>query len=315
VWNIPSERCDQQYDVMINRALQKLGVDVNALGEGGWQGSIITLIYREELGFYPWIAQNGTLVNGGLPQMGNLSEHLRKMESDLNVMIPDVRYDGLGVIDWEAWRPLWDRNYDSFDRYRQLSVKKVSEEHPDWSRDEVERAAKDEFEAAAREFMQQTMLRAEELRPHAKWGFYLFPNCHNTKSQRHCTHKEQRLNNKLLWLFNASSSLYPSAYLVSGANHTSNQDHIHGQIGEALRIQNKLEKPVYMYHRIRYGGNNHYYNAHDLHYAITESYSRGFEGVVLWDDHNVSLSADTCHRLLSFITQTLGPIIANLTSQ
>lgn len=70
---------------------------------------------------------------------------------------------------------------------------------------------------------------------------------------------------RLTWLFNASSAIFPSAYLASAENHTSNVNHVHIQIGEALRVRNKLMDagksiPPFLYSRIRYSRDNVYYN-------------------------------------------------------
>ena len=54
------------------------------------------------------------------------------------------------MIDWESWRPLWDRDYDTKAIYRHRSEAKVKAKHPDWSEEKVKEEAKMEFETAAR---------------------------------------------------------------------------------------------------------------------------------------------------------------------
>lgn len=82
-------------------------------------------------------------------QLGNITEHLEKVAQDLMHLIPDSTFNGLAIIDWEAWRPLFDRNYDSFKPYQELSIEKVQQEHPEWERKAIVAEAKREFEHAA----------------------------------------------------------------------------------------------------------------------------------------------------------------------
>lgn len=42
-------------------------------------------------------------------QKVNLNDHLDKCNDDIDAFIPNENFDGLGVIDYESWRPLWDR--------------------------------------------------------------------------------------------------------------------------------------------------------------------------------------------------------------
>jgi len=48
----------------------------------------------------------------------NLTEHFIKVEEDITVVIPDTDFQGIGVIDWESWRPVFDRNWDTLSIYR-----------------------------------------------------------------------------------------------------------------------------------------------------------------------------------------------------
>ena len=64
IWNVPTERCSglgvdlnvSRYDVMTNRH------------EAGWRGDVITIVYAE-FGLYPYVADNGSVINGGIPQV------------------------------------------------------------------------------------------------------------------------------------------------------------------------------------------------------------------------------------------------------
>ena len=41
-----------------------------------------------------------------------------KVEEDIQRVIPDPDFQGIGVIDWEIWRPVFDRNWDTLSIYR-----------------------------------------------------------------------------------------------------------------------------------------------------------------------------------------------------
>jgi len=57
----------------------------------------------------------------GIPQLGNLSHHLVQVATDLETAIPDVAFAGVGVIDFESWRPLFRWNWDSLSGRRPIS--------------------------------------------------------------------------------------------------------------------------------------------------------------------------------------------------
>ena len=79
-----------------------------------------------------------------------MTAHLAKLEEDIDKTIPNKTFNGYGVIDWESWRPSWDRNYDAKEIYRNKSMELVKKQHPSWSQSKIESVAKEQFEAAAK---------------------------------------------------------------------------------------------------------------------------------------------------------------------
>ena len=79
-----------------------------------------------------------------------MTAHLTKLENDLENTVPNKTFDGYGILDWESWRPLWDRNWDEKEIYRTKSMDLVKKQHPTWSKDRIELEAKIQFETAAR---------------------------------------------------------------------------------------------------------------------------------------------------------------------
>lgn len=69
---------------------------------------------------------------------------------DVNGRIPNKTFDGLVIIDYEAWQPLWSLNFDTRRIYQELSIDLVKKRHPDWSPEKIISTAKVEFENSAR---------------------------------------------------------------------------------------------------------------------------------------------------------------------
>ncbi|XP_061640879.1 hyaluronidase-2 isoform X2 [Phyllopteryx taeniolatus] len=114
VWNAPTQDCAPRHGVTL--PLDQF--DIVASPNEGFVRQNLTIFYKERLGLYPYYERDGTAVNGGLPQLASLSEHYDKMPEGVQKYIREPGTKGLAVIDWEEWRPLWIRNWDSKDIYR-----------------------------------------------------------------------------------------------------------------------------------------------------------------------------------------------------
>lgn len=66
IWNTPYENC-LRYGVELRPVLEKFGIRVNK--KHGLKGETIVLFYKHDMGLYPYFDNNGTSVNGGLPQV------------------------------------------------------------------------------------------------------------------------------------------------------------------------------------------------------------------------------------------------------
>lgn len=47
-----------------------------------------------------------------------MTAHLTMVEKDIAEVIKDPDFQGLGIIDWEFWRPIFDRNWEQLSVYR-----------------------------------------------------------------------------------------------------------------------------------------------------------------------------------------------------
>ncbi|KAL2102714.1 hypothetical protein ACEWY4_001882 [Coilia grayii] len=233
-WNIPNLTCNR-YNITLNTSPYR-GVSNPAKVPG----QFLSLFYIDRLGLYPYVDQaTKKQFNGGVPQRGNLRVSLAKAHDDIHYYIPSRSSPGLAVIDWEEWRPLWERNWGSKQIYRSLSV---------------------------------------TLRPAYRWGFYLFPNCYNYGWAEpgytgECPWDVQRQNNRLLWLWEASTALYPSIYLQASLADSPNAAlMVRHRVHEALRVAALPRRRTLHGAHIR----------RDLIHTIGESAAIGASGAVLW---------------------------------
>ena len=259
VWNAPTSRCLTQHGVDLDLGIFSIVQNQNQ----SFMGENITIFYAEKFGLYPRYSGQTVAVNGGVPQNASLEQHLRVASEDIRSFIPDRDFQGLAVVDWESWRPAWDRNWDSKHVYQEASKALVRARHSEWSPAQVESAARAEFEEAARKFMEESLNLGQKQRPNGLWGFYGFPNCYNyyrpnsTHYTGECPEVEKKRNNQLGWLWNVSSALYPDIYLSLELRKLHDEVLLYSQhrILEALRaaaLLAPLTPPVFPYARIVY---------------------------------------------------------------
>eukprot|EP00729_Bicosta_minor_P010627 gene10627-4939_t len=63
-------------------------------------------------GIMPRINADGTMVNGGIPQRGNLTLHLDSFNAAWVKMIPDAGWEGYCLLDYEFFRADWNSTPD-----------------------------------------------------------------------------------------------------------------------------------------------------------------------------------------------------------
>ncbi|KAM6946954.1 hyaluronidase-1 isoform 1-T2 [Lycodopsis pacificus] len=321
VWNAPTASCLSQYGVDLDLGTFSIVQNKNQT----FMGENITIFYSEKLGLYPSYTSQGVAVNGGVPQNASLDEHLRVASENIRTWIPDGDFQGLAVVDWESWRPVWERNWDSKQVYWVGSKALVRSRHPDWSPAQVDAAARVEFEKAGRKFMEETLKLGQQERPNGLWGYYGFPNCYNYYSKKstnytgECPPAELKKNDELSWLWNISSALYPDIYLSLALRYLDREVllYTHHRILEAMRAGARLTPsapPVFPYARIVYTYTLDFLSQEHLVYTIGESAALGSAGVVLWGDHAFSKSQVICNTIRSYIDDTLGPYLVNVTA-
>ena len=203
VWNSPTIHCPgPTLDLSRFHIMQNQGDAID--------GGNITVMWN--IGLFPAIGTlNATIVNGGIPQKGNLTLHLEKVKKDLEASIPDSNFTGLGVIVFQAWKPLFRQNFDALGIYQTESMAYARKKHPDWSDKQLTALATTEFNEAAKRFLEETLNYATSLRPNGRWGYFGYPQCKGILGY-YCDDMSVQENDDVQWLWDASTALYPNAF-------------------------------------------------------------------------------------------------------
>ncbi|XP_073336502.1 hyaluronidase-1-like [Pagrus major] len=321
-WNIPDLVC-KRYNISLDTSPFK-GVATPAKVPG----QFLSLFYTDRLGLYPHVdLTSRTHFNGGIPQRGNLKASMNKARADINYYIPSKTTRGLAVIDWEEWRPLWDRNWGTKRVYQTLSVARVMRTNRSLTVQQAKEKAKQQFQEAARSYMSGMLAVGRAMRPNYLWGFYLFPNCYNYGWERtdytgRCSKEVRRQNDLLLWLWESSTALFPSVYLqVSLADNPRAALMVRNRVQEALRVSALSTQsgaaaaaPVFAYTRpVFVDQNRRFLSQGDLVSTIGESAAVGASGAVLWGASADYDDQTSCEALSSYLSSTLNPYITNVT--
>ncbi|XP_057663715.1 hyaluronidase B-like isoform X3 [Diorhabda carinulata] len=333
-WNIPTFQCDS-HKLNFSALAEKYGIVQN--DNDRFRGKFINILY--DPGDFPAILKTGTktvLRNGGVPQEGNLTRHLKIFENILNQLIPDESFSGIGIIDFESWRPIFRQNFGKLDEYKSISIAIEKEKHPFWTKNLLIKEATQRFEDAAKIFMAQTLLIAKRSRPKATWGYYAYPYCFNMspnnmkqtcppevvaengryiRSNRKSTFKRLRAKRKLKWLFQLTDNFYPSVYI--GNSSYSMVDKIKmvkGRINESIRIRNSLNvrKNIILYFWFKYQDTNKFLSKEDLLNLFTVISKSNIDGVVIWGSSNDVNTKQKCLELHQYIDDVLGPILSHI---
>ena len=313
IWDAKTGRCSSKFRTPI--PLTPYGIVHNA--NETWHGEYMTNLGK--IGLYPYIdCKTGQRFNGGLPQLVNISEHIIKARSDIIALVPDSDYGGIGLLDWEEWKPIFSENWDSRKIYQNASINLVKQDHPDWPYDKLYSVAKETFEQAAKKLMLTTMNLAESLRPGGYWGFYEFPTCDNYKYRPgrgyDCGDAQRSRDDSLQWLYNASSALFVSMYLDVATSTNASMKIKYTDL-EAMRVDGNRPGdalvPVHMY---QVAGNEAegFLSRETLAETLGQSAALGLAGVIYWGNSHDETTAEICQRLSAYVSETLGPYVKDV---
>nr|ATU82477.1 venom hyaluronidase [Lethocerus distinctifemur] len=306
-WQVPTELC-HKHKIEFSK-VAKIGIVQNT-GDR-FKGDKIVILY--DPGKFPFL--NGSdYVNGGLPQFGDLNHHERILREDITKYIPNKNFDGIAVIDFEYWRPVFRENWASLDVYRTMSKDFVRDEHPDWEEHEIFKEAERRWEAITFPFFKRTLKIAFEERPKAKWGFYGFPQCFNfapTNERKECNNRVKDDNDKSKWMYQEGKALYPSVYFDKiGMTETMRAELIEYRVKEGVRIAKKsaTKLPVYAYTWFKYRDSGHeLISKTDMLNNLLVPKKHGANGVIIWGSSEDVNTKEKCEQLHKFFENCIVP--------
>uniref|UniRef100_A0A1V1WBH0 Hyaluronidase n=1 Tax=Superstitionia donensis TaxID=311983 RepID=A0A1V1WBH0_9SCOR len=173
-WHVPSSPCSERFNINVTHKLLKCNVLVNS-GEK-FRGDKIVWFYEYTFGRFPYMDDVNSYMDGGIPQLGNLTSHLEWAERHVEEIIPNPNFDGIAVIDWREWRPIYDYNWEV---YQNVTKELVRKNNPSIREEEIESTARIQWEEAAKKWLLETLKLVKRMRPKAKWCYYSFPDCYN----------------------------------------------------------------------------------------------------------------------------------------
>uniref|UniRef100_A0A1V1WC22 Hyaluronidase n=1 Tax=Superstitionia donensis TaxID=311983 RepID=A0A1V1WC22_9SCOR len=318
-WNVPSSLCSIKFGVNMTQTVLKHNILVNN-GET-FTGDKITLIYESGIGKYPHIDPKKGDVNGGLPRLDSLDEHLKLAEKDIQKIIPNPNFNGLGIIDWEAWRPIWEYHWGSLGVYKNKTLDLVKKEHPSWSKQIIESTAKNLWESTAKQWMLKTLELAKNLRPHGMWCYYLFPDCYNyfgkdQPSQFFCNNMIKSNNDRLSWMWDASAALCPSIYFIEFQqkyNESQRIWYLYGKLSEAVRVS-RPHTQIYPYINYMVHVSRIPVPKDQFWKMLSMTASLGLDGAVIWGSSGYLQSKKTCEDLEAYVENIIGPAVTTISS-
>ncbi|KAG5879499.1 hypothetical protein JTB14_004725 [Gonioctena quinquepunctata] len=315
-WNIPTFQCDS-HNLNFTQLAEKYKIVQNE--NDRFRGQKIVILY--DPGVFPAIMKDGPktfLRNGGVPQEGNLTKHLERFGALLEELIPNSHFSGIGIIDFESWRPIFRQNFGILSEYRILSISIEQRKNPFRPYAWIEKSAKNRFESSAREFMEKTLLLAKKLRPNATWGYYAYPYCFNkspNNMQQKCPKEVIEENNRLKWLFNNEDNFHPSIYLDNLRLTESDKiQMIEGRMDESHRIMKQIRKKTQLipYFWYKYHDTNEFVTKNDLFNTFVVLSRSNIGGLVIWGSSNDVNTKHKCVDLFHYIDNILGPLLVDI---
>uniref|UniRef100_A0A4W4GI48 Hyaluronidase n=1 Tax=Electrophorus electricus TaxID=8005 RepID=A0A4W4GI48_ELEEL len=319
IWNAPISRC-QYLNISLNlSAFQAITTPAKV------HNQTLRLFYKKQIGLFPYTdLRTLTHYNGGIPQRGNLTASLEKAKEKFTQYIPDT-LPGLAVLDWEEWLPMFDQNVGLRKVYKEMSINYTLEQYPSLDQKQIFCKTKEQFQKATRSYMEETLKLGIAERPQYLWGFYLFPDCDNYNFENpnytgRCSQNSTQLNTQLLWLWETSTALFPSAYIprsITGSQKVAL--FVRHRVQEAMRVAalplQSCTAPIYIYLRpLLRDQKKLFMQEVDLVRSIGEAAALGATGCVLWGSSYDYNDKASCESLSTYLSEILNQYIINVTT-
>ncbi|XP_034951790.1 LOW QUALITY PROTEIN: hyaluronidase-like [Chelonus insularis] len=315
-WNVPTFMC-HQYGIFFNQVFDNFEIIQNS--NDTFLGNNIAILY--DPGFFPALLKNsnGTIYirNGGVPQEGNLHKHLEMFKAHVQEQV-DYNFSGLGIIDFESWRPIFRQNWGSLAHYRDYSYKIEEKRHPFMNEKIIKRLATKRFEDFAKIFMEETINLAKYLRPNAYWSYYGYPQCFNLTPKQpntQCDNQLRKENDEISWLWERENALLPSIYFPRDLDVKTKVGLINGRLNEAWRIAKKFKPQPkilpYFWYKYR-DSQDTFLSYNDLIHGFQEILNQKVNGFVIWGSSNDVNTQQKCFELRNYLNNILGPLVKQM---
>lgn len=319
-WNVPTFMC-HKYGIYFSE-IKKFNIRQNT--NDTFRGDVMGILY--DPGKFPALLplektskkDKYRKRNGGVPQMGNFDKHKEAFIEDLNENFPERNFDGIGVIDFEHWKPIFRQNWGNQRIYKEVSIDLVKQIHPLWSRPTAESEAIKKFEKYGRYFMEETLKLAKKLRFRGDWGYYGYPYCYNLTPGHpgmDCDQKAMSENDKMSWLFNNQDVLLPSVYVKYFLQPFERAGLVEGRVKEAVRVSNNHRNlpRVIPYWWFKFTDQmDVFLSEADVKNTFREILYNGGDGIIIWGSSGDVNSESKCKVLRTYLNGVLGPLAAKL---
>ena len=308
---------------------------------GGYNGGAVATLHYDfgMTGPVPYYLPDGTAVNGGLPQLMNMSAFLFQWRRDIESQFPDPDFNGVVSLDWEAWFPLWEVNLadERLWIYANRSRELVRPQLPPHATPvEVDVAAKAAWNTAVQHLYLQTLGLAQQMRPKASWGWYDYPACSWGRGPDMCSGAGLALNAELDWLWKQVDHFAPSIYLCSQHTCSShdaaeNARRTSATVSAVANISARLfgsapgaQRPAifpytdYIYYDTQGlpdGILPTFLSDPDIRTSLLIPAQHGASGVVIWGSNADGNSAGRCEALARYVNTRYGPTIREIVAQ
>ena len=318
VWNSDLSRHCQSINSTL--PLEQNGVRTN--GNQSWFGSTIATLYNAGAAMPSAAGTNGSLINGGIPQLadrGLIQSATRKLLQDA---LPADFTDGIAVFDIEYPQlyPLWGYDFGPADQtVRQLATNFTAHRHPGLSGAALLNQTMVDFNAGMGELWQLQLQTAKGLYPRGTFGYYRMPHCWYTD-----LHPFDACNgattggDQLAWLWKSEDGIFPGAYFASG-NDANASARLVSTVREAVRVaqvhgKGRPKAMPFVSYAYRGGAKDHRLLPPAMMWnMLSLPASLGANGAVIWGGSGDAATVD-CGDLAQALN-AIGPRLRLLRSQ
>lgn len=298
----------------------------------GFQVGKAIMLYEAELG-NPRIVR-GVFENGGLPQVAvqNMRPYLDTLVASLGWRARTTDFSGplVVIIDLEAWQVNYNLIASS---YQSASRARVQAQHPSWTFEQLDAQARIEWEAAAVDYMLQTIAEIKRNIPGALVGWYGQPlawryeyGYQGIHGARYRSYNDSPAMGRVL---DALDILTPEFYLhvpVGGGGSyiqqiADNRDFMIDAIEESARVMslhNNLQGviPIVWY---RFHDSSPIYGAQflsplDLDLELFTSLRTGVSGIYIWGNEDDLLGGGVS-AFAAYYRDTFAPMVKAFCAQ